>query len=135
LCVLGPPSITTASPLPPGTPGVGYSLTLSASGGTTPYSWSLVSGSLPAGLSLAGAPIAGTPTGMGTSSFTIQATDSSSPAFSSQKVFLLDIAVPLIITTPSPLPSGTAGTAYSQNLSAAGGVAPYSWSMASGALP
>ena len=135
LDVVGTLSITTASPLPPGTPGVGYSLTLSASGGTAPYSWSLVSGSLPAGLSLTGATIAGTPTGMGTSSFTIQVTDSSSPAFSSQKVLFLDIAVPLIITTPSPLPSGTPGTAYSHNLSAAGGVAPYSWSVVSGALP
>ena len=135
LDVVGPLSITTASPLPPGTPGVGYSLTLSASGGTAPYSWSLASGSLPAGLSLTGATIAGTPTGMGTSSFTVQVTDSSSPAFSSQKVLFLDIAVPLIITTPSPLPSGTTGTGYSHNLSAAGGVAPYSWSMASGALP
>ena len=39
------------------------------------------------------------------------------------------------IITTSPLTQGTAGVAYSQTLSAAGGVAPYTWSVTSGALP
>jgi hypothetical protein len=55
---------------------VAYSATLQATGGTTPYTWSII-GSLPAGLSLnagTGA-ITGTPTGVGTSSFTAQVTD------------------------------------------------------------
>jgi Putative Ig domain len=41
---------------------------------------------------------------------------------------------PLSITTKS-LPGATAGTAYASPLSAAGGKAPYSWSLASGTLP
>ena len=50
---------------------------MTASGGTAPYTFALLSGSLPAGLSLsAGGVISGTPTGSGASSFTVGATDS-----------------------------------------------------------
>ena len=69
-------NITTSS-LPNGTVQTAYSATLQATGGTTPYAWSVTSGSLPASLSLASATgiISGTPTTAGTSSFTIQVTD------------------------------------------------------------
>lgn len=40
-----------------------------------------------------------------------------------------------VITTSSPLPSGTAGTAYYQAFYATGSMAPYSWSPDSGTLP
>ena len=71
-----PPSITTTS-LPGGTVGVAYSQTISASGGVTPYIWSVTVGSLPAGLSLnAGSGlISGSPTAAGTSNFTVQVKD------------------------------------------------------------
>jgi hypothetical protein len=46
-----PLQISTTS-LPPGQVGTAYSATLTATGGTTPYSWSLTSGTLPAGLTL-----------------------------------------------------------------------------------
>src|SRR5260370_40662643 len=70
------PVITTSS-LPAGQMGATYQATLSASGGTTPYSWSLVSGSLPGGLSLnsSSGVISGTPSAAGTSSFTAKVTD------------------------------------------------------------
>jgi len=70
-------TINTTS-LPGGTVGSAYSQTLGASGGTPPYTWSVTSGSLPAGLSLAAASgqISGTPTTAGTASFTIQVKDS-----------------------------------------------------------
>jgi hypothetical protein len=58
-----------------------YSLSLAATGGSTPYSWSLISGALPSGLALSSSgQITGTPTTVGTNSFTVQATDSSKPA-------------------------------------------------------
>lgn len=41
---------------------------------------------------------------------------------------------PLTIST-SALPAGTQGTAYSQTLTASGGVAPYTWSVSNGSLP
>lgn len=69
--------ITTSS-LPNGQVQVAYSATLQATGGTTPYTWSVSNGSLPAGLTLTGSSgaISGTPSTAGTSSFTIQVADS-----------------------------------------------------------
>jgi hypothetical protein len=72
-----PVAITTSSPLPIGTVSVAYNQTLTATGGTTPYTWSIFSGSLPSGLTLVGSTgvITGTPTSAGTASFTVRVTD------------------------------------------------------------
>jgi subtilase family serine protease len=61
--------------------GKAYSGTCSASGGTSPYTYSISAGGLPAGLSInpTSGGITGTPTAAGTSSFTAEATDSSVP--------------------------------------------------------
>jgi putative Ig domain-containing protein len=69
-------SISTSS-LPSGVVGQAYSATLQASGGTTPYTWSVALGSLPAGLSLDGSTgaITGTPSSVSTFNFTVQVTD------------------------------------------------------------
>jgi len=72
-------AITKAS-LPKGTQSLLYGQSLFASGGKTPYTWSLLSGSLPAGLTLSSAGlISGTPTAAGVFDFTVQVTDSSNP--------------------------------------------------------
>ena len=128
--------ITTTSPLPSGQAGSAYSTTLAATGGTVPYLWSLASGSLPEGLTLSvGGVISGTPSASGAGSFTIEVSDAQLPAHNTTQNFTLTIApAPLVITTPS-LPQGTAGTAYSATLAATGGISPYAWSLASGALP
>ena len=70
------PSITTSS-LPGGKVGEAYSQTLSATG-TTPITWGIDSGNLPAGLTLdeATGEISGTPTAAGTASFTVKAENS-----------------------------------------------------------
>jgi Putative Ig domain len=61
-----------------GTVGVAYSESLTASGGTGGYNFSIASGSLPPGLSLSsGGVISGTPTTAGTYTFGVEATDSS----------------------------------------------------------
>ena len=77
----GAVTITTNS-LPSGTQGSPYpTQTLQATGGVTPYTWSINSGSLPPGLSLVGNVISGTPPGAALSNgFTVQVTDSSSPS-------------------------------------------------------
>lgn len=130
---VSPPVITTKS-LPDGDVGVSYSQTLTVSGGSSTYTWSLSAGSLPAGLSLAAATgvISGTPTAAGTSEFTVQVSDGTTVAVKplSIKIGLL----PLSIRTTS-LPNGDVGAAYSQALSASGGSGIYIWSISAGALP
>ena len=66
-----------APPLPQGTVGIAYSQTITASGGTGPYTFSITAGSLPTGLSpiTGGGLISGTPTAAGTFTFTVTATD------------------------------------------------------------
>ena len=76
--ITNPPSIVTDS-LPSTIVGAHYARTLLANTGTPPYIWSVVSGSLPVGLSLSSTgEISGTPTTAGNSSFTVQVTDASS---------------------------------------------------------
>ena len=88
-----PPVISTGS-LASGTAGASYSATLTATGGITPYTWSVVSGSLPAGLSLASntGVISGTPTAAGTASFTAQVRDANSQTAS--QAFSITINAP-----------------------------------------
>src|SRR5450756_1286431 len=131
---INPPALgITTSSLPAGIVGVAYSQALGASGGSPPYTWSVASGSLPAGLSLAaGGTISGTPGTAGSSSFTVRVTDSASASATAA----LSLAInPRLGITTSSLPAGTVGVAYSQLLGASGGSPPYSWSVASGSLP
>lgn len=132
------PSILTTS-LPTGTVGASYNQTIQATGGTQPYTWSVISGSLPTGLSLntATGNISGTPTAQGTSTFTIQVSDAISRTNSRQfSIIINPLPVSLTIITSS-LPSGTIGHAYNALLQATGQntVLPYTWSIQSGALP
>jgi hypothetical protein len=69
------PTITTSCPLPSGTQSVAYSQSMTASG-DTPITWDLSTGSLPTGLSLSsGGSLTGTPSSVGTASFTLRATN------------------------------------------------------------
>ncbi len=83
------PTISTVS-LPAGAVNTAYSQTLTAAGGTAPYSWSVSAGTLPAGLTLSAAGVLdGTPTAEGTSSFTVRVTGANSA--SSTKDFSVTI--------------------------------------------
>jgi hypothetical protein len=134
---ISPPAlaISTPSTLPSGLAGTAYSQTLAATGGYPPYTWSVVSGALPAGLSLSSAgAIAGIPATPGITAFTADVSDASLHYVSQS--FTLTVAGPaLTVATPSTLPFGATGTAYSQTLAATGGVPPYTWSILSGTLP
>lgn len=72
------PTITvTTTEISSGTAGVGYSTALAASGGQSPYSWSVTSGALPPGLTLAPSGLlSGTPTLAGGYAFGVGVTDS-----------------------------------------------------------
>ncbi|HYL84191.1 MAG TPA: immunoglobulin domain-containing protein, partial [Candidatus Angelobacter sp.] len=110
-----PLQVSTAQ-LPGGFVAGGYSSTLAATGGSTPYSWSLLSGSLPNGLTLnAGGVISGTPSLAGSFSFTVQVKDASSTTAS--RNFSINIASPVptvAITSP------TSGSTVSGTISVSG---------------
>jgi hypothetical protein len=129
------PLVITTTLLPRGTIGVDCSQTLTASGGSGSYTWSKISGSLPAGLRLdeSTGVISGRPTQAGTSNFTVQVTDSLKGK--AAKVLSIKIyALPLSVTTTPPLPDGQVGVAYSQTLTASGGSGSYTWSKSGGSL-
>jgi hypothetical protein len=118
--------------------GVPYSSSLMATGGVAPYTFSIISGNLPGGLSLnpnTGA-ITGTPTQAGTFSFTAQVQDSSGSNSDTLAQSCL-----ITITTPPPISLacagsvGQVGVAYNSGLVASGGIPPYTFSISAGVLP
>ena len=133
ISVTAPLAVVTAS-LPGGTQGVAYTATLVASGGTLPLSWSVITGTLPAGLTLNASMgvISGTPSAAGSFAFTVQVADAL--AQTATKALSISVAAPLAVVTTS-LPGGTVGVAYTATLSASGGTLPLSWSVSTGALP
>jgi Putative Ig domain/HYDIN/CFA65/VesB-like, Ig-like domain/Cep192 domain 4 len=128
----------------------GYSQTLTVSGGTGPYSWSIVGQSAGTGgctgtaypinsaatglcLSTTGV-LSGTPTVSGSFTFTVQVKDSSSPPNQATITFIITInPAPVILTTS--LPNGVVGMAYSATLVSTGGTSSPTWAIISGALP
>ena len=127
------PQVVTPT-LPDSIRGVAYSASLSASGGSGSYVWSLTGGTLPAGLMLsASGTISGTPTALGSSTFTVQVADSSTPALTAAAALTLTV-VPIAVTTTS-LPADPVDVAYKQTLTAAGGTGRYTWKVTGGALP
>ncbi|MCC5048940.1 putative Ig domain-containing protein, partial [Xanthomonas campestris] len=135
LNIAAPPIVVAPSTLPAATRGTAYSQTLSASGGTAPYTYALASGALPAGLTLASnGTLSGTATVEGSFNFTVTATDAGS--FTANQAYSLTVAGPNLVLPASSLPAGTAGQAYSASITpATGGTAPYSYALTAGALP
>ena len=93
IAAAGALQITTTS-LADGVNGAAYSATVQSVGGTAPYTWSISSGSLPAGetLNAATGEIAGTPTTSGDFSFTVKVTDNANPANADTQKLILTIA-------------------------------------------
>jgi hypothetical protein len=84
-------TISTPAQLPSATMGVFYSQTLSVSGSVPPYTWSLVSGTLPSGLSLSSSGLlTGIPTATGVFTLLIRAADSY--ASSASRTFSLTVS-------------------------------------------
>ncbi len=137
---LGPLQVAPAV-LPVATQGQVYPVTLTATGGTPGYAWSVSSGAPPTGITLdpATGSFTGTAAASGPFRFVVRAVDSGatpSCAFVPREINVLRTAsAGYLIVTPSPLPPGDAGLAYSTSLAVAGGTAPHAWSVFSGSLP
>ena len=130
----------TSTSLPGGNVGSPYAATVTATGGSAPFMWSIESGSLTAGLSLGSSAtrsitIAGTPTAQADSNFTIMVTDSKG-SFSRQPLTIA-IGAPLpLAVTKTKLPGGVPNQVYAgATLQASGGVPPLTWTITSGSLP
>ena len=92
--------------------GASYSQTLTANGGTAPYTFAVTAGSVPAGLTLSTAGVlSGTPTTAGSSSFTVTATDSD--GVTGSQAYTLAVSAPAasfsVSGFPSPTTAGVAG--------------------------
>jgi hypothetical protein len=129
LAISAPSLVVLTSSLPAGTQFAPYGGSLSASGGTAPYTWS-TSPALPDGLMLNAATgaITGSPTGFGTTSFTATATDAAGST-ASTKLSITVAPAPLTFTTTSPLPPAMSGVQYSASFGASGGIGPYTFSL------
>jgi hypothetical protein len=117
------PQLAVTATLGGGQVGVSYSGTVSASGGTPPYSLT-VSG-LPTGLSFANGGVSGTPTTAGT--YTVQVTAKDSTGAQATGSFTVVIQ-PAGLTLSANLGNGTVGVPYTGSVSASGGIPPYTFS-------
>jgi hypothetical protein len=129
------PSLTiTTERLPLATPGQPYSAKLTyTSGDTNTIEWSLVGGSLPAGLTLRiDGTISGTPTTAGQYTLEVQAYDRNIRR--TRKTLGLTVGTQLAASGPSAQ-LGEVGVRFRSTLRSTGGVAPHAWSVASGSLP
>lgn len=128
----GPLTISTASPLPSAIEGTLYQTQITATGGTTPYAFTVSAGTLPAGMTLSGTGVlSGTPTSAGTSSFTVKITDNIGTVVT--KAFSLTVNCPSFgITSTSPLPAATATQTYAFQFTSSGGVGTKTWALQTG---
>lgn len=130
-----PLSLATSS-LPGGQVGVAYSATISVTGGTAPYSCTIASGNLPAGLILGSdCLVSGTPTTAGTATFSITATDSSNPQLTTTGSETIVVAPAALQLTMTSLPNGTVNVPYTATIGVSGGTAPYACIITTGTLP
>ena len=139
LTVGGPVITVLPATLPAASTYVAFTQTFTASGGTSPYTWS-ETGTLPTGITFntATATLSGTPTQSGTFPITITVTDSTTGTgspFSKSVGYTLAVSAPTITIGPSTLPAAAIAVAYTQSVTATGGTGPYTYSVTTGALP
>jgi hypothetical protein len=131
------PIAVSPATLPNGSTTAPYGQTITASGGTAPYAFTVTGGTLPPGLTLSTAgDLSGPPSQGGSYDFTVTATDAK--GCQGSKDYTLVIDCPTISLTPAAgaLADGLYGQLYALSaFTASGGAAPYSFAVTAGALP
>lgn len=127
--------IPSTGALPDGRVGTPYSQQLTGSGGLPPYTFTLVNGPLPPGLAFNNVTgvISGTPTTPGLYTITVSVSDTIGCL--RERDYDIDIQCPALPITPATLPNADTTNPYSQQLTASGGAAPYSFQLNGGFLP
>jgi hypothetical protein len=122
--------------LPDAVFGVPYAMQLAARGGDGTYTWSLTPGAtLPPGLSLSAAgALSGTSAQQGAFPLGLRVTSAGRSTDAVRTLRVVPVTSSVAIAT-TVLPAPATEVPYRVSLSAAGGVAPYTWSLDSGALP
>ena len=132
--IVSPILAISATTLPTATVGGTYTKTLQATGGTGGNVWIVISGALPAGLTLSPTGVlSGTPTTVGPNAFTVQVTSGAQNA--SQAYSLPVVAPGPVVISTTILPDAPLTALYSQQLAASGGIGTYTWTVTAGALP
>jgi len=102
--IVSAPLLITTTSLPDGIAGQTYAATqlMTVGGNPGPLTWAITSGALPAGLTLntSSGTISGSPTGTGTSNFTVQATDSGSPQHTTSRSLSIYVAPSVTLVNP-----------------------------------
>src|SRR5207302_927781 len=131
------PTITVTNPATStGTAGVAFSQTFTQTGGQGTVTFSIFSGTLPAGMTFHSATgvLDGTPTQTGSFPLVIRATDSNGCTGDGASYNLVINCQTITVTNPG-VSTGTAGTAFSQNFSQSGAIGGATFSLNSGSLP
>jgi prepilin-type N-terminal cleavage/methylation domain-containing protein len=108
-----------------------YSCTPSRTGGTSPYSWSISSGSLPGGVTIDSTTglISGNPNLVGTYSATILVSDSIGSQATSTFTITINAALGVSVTPSSCPTSAAVRSSYTCTPTRSGGTTPYTWSV------
>jgi hypothetical protein len=127
--------INTNSVLPGATLNQTYNFALTGAAGTSPYTFELASGTLPANINLnSSGVLSGPPTASGDFTFTVRITDSSFNQATKQ--FTLNVTAQPLTAQPFPPPANVpVGRLTGASVQGVGGTAPYKYSIISGTLP
>ncbi len=123
------------NPLPNGQLSVPYGSALTATGGSQPYRFQLLSGQLPSGLSLqSNGTISGFPLQLAISSFEVELRDAAGAVIRAN--FSIEVTASTVFDfNNQTLPSGSSNLPYSSIVEASGGAQPYRFSLSLGELP